>query len=1200
MGKLFDEFGGLTFRNEDEVSQNFILPLLQKYLGYSLKEIVPEKIYPATGLYSGVNFNESGSKGLIHKPDFVACMEGNIDRPQFIIDSKGPKENINNHFGQLRSYASSVGRNFLMMTNGTEVKVYDVNNLIFHSVDIADLQIKISQLITLLGRQNQASKSDIDLIKEFDFKQAVSTGGESAIDREIQRARVLLADFDKYLNLIKSNFEHWHLPTSKFQAINNLDLKKIDPNYLLSFLPHQTLRDRPLNDNVLKFPQIESEVKTRAKVFIGDTGSGKTSFLKYLTFRTAQYALELRELRIPIFIALREIGHGYNLETLIISFLNRHGYPCQTIYELPDQNDFVFFLDAYDEIPEAFRAETFMAIERLASSYSCFITSRPNVVPNFAASASFDIQQMTELQVEKIARQYIEHNYYEFNRQLINNGLLKEAGNTLLLLFLISIFKESGNLPPTVTGIINAIITRVKNWQDQKSPHPQTLKWETIVSFLSALAFNVYECQETGLNLNEAEPLLLEVLNNLEKKRKIKTGMTTGEVLASLAETGLFIVNGDHLYFWHRLFLDYFAAFALKEKFLSEPTVIERSKTEIKWHTAITGMAALLPSVTGLVKAIGSDIWLAAYCLIENSCCEETELTHITDQLKNLVRCPILDVRAKAFNYLSAIDHPLVQEFLFDVASKGEVYNEITLMAFPIIAKTKTNRARKIIYDNLNRTDGNFFLGWTAQCKIMRALFYFDEPDHLQIIENWKKHSDYWADQECKDIFLELSTQNKITPVIKSALEQFFLDEFAKSADDDSKKLTSLAGVLSVVTDEAFALKVLKFPLLNKNLSKLDDVYELLKGTRSLNVVKQIVQLIKAPSEKEYYQAERLMAILVGCPCEIPKELFIELVPHPDSNIGSAAIGALKRYPYYEVKDVVLEWLYGEPGQLQSWALGVLVGNAEIVPWVRRQKFPEALYRATIHTLLNGVRKYHLAEAMPLMDRVFHQLGENKRYESDEYLCFDLAGTYYFIGEKEKSAAIISWFFAGEKFLHNDRHLHMRLMDHLKYLDPELAVQIAGAYFKLYFPPSKNSNPYELEVFFRVAETLNGDTLKNYVKQIADYFIKKGKKADDARDGSERALKVMVTMANVSDESWVLGHLNQLDFKSHQRGIQFRNLVECLANIGGYDSLKKIKDMAKNTKTPHQDLLLNLCDFASFNISRRLKIPYQNGDILND
>ena len=34
MGRVFDRFGNLTFQNEAEVSQNFLVPLLMEFLGY--------------------------------------------------------------------------------------------------------------------------------------------------------------------------------------------------------------------------------------------------------------------------------------------------------------------------------------------------------------------------------------------------------------------------------------------------------------------------------------------------------------------------------------------------------------------------------------------------------------------------------------------------------------------------------------------------------------------------------------------------------------------------------------------------------------------------------------------------------------------------------------------------------------------------------------------------------------------------------------------------------------------------------------------------------------------------------------------------------------------------------------------------------------------------------------------------------------
>jgi hypothetical protein len=99
MGKLFDKFNCLKFSNEVEVSQNFIIPLLVEFLGNSNTEIVPEKNYLATDLYSGLNLKDGGSKRLKHRPDYIVCIKGDTNNIKFIIDSKGPDENLNDHIG---------------------------------------------------------------------------------------------------------------------------------------------------------------------------------------------------------------------------------------------------------------------------------------------------------------------------------------------------------------------------------------------------------------------------------------------------------------------------------------------------------------------------------------------------------------------------------------------------------------------------------------------------------------------------------------------------------------------------------------------------------------------------------------------------------------------------------------------------------------------------------------------------------------------------------------------------------------------------------------------------------------------------------------------------------------------------------------------------------------------------------------------
>ncbi len=304
MGQLFDKLGTLTYRNEAEVSQNFITPLLEEFLGYTNHEILPEKYYKARDVYSGVKFSGGGSKSLNHRPDFVICLNGDQDDPKFIIDSKGPDEGIDDHLGQLQSYAISVGRNLMMLTNGKEIKVYDVNELLFHSIDMNDLQLKINALIHLLGRTNQALKSQFDILRTYNYDEGVTTNALVKIDKELRNRKVILSDFGTYLDNAFNEYKNWHLPTRHFHALDNLSLQKIDPHQLLKFKRHG---ERQNINADLGLVQVIYGSSVKIKIFSGETGTGKTSLLKYLAFRSAKDCAIYRKLNTTVFVQLRHI-----------------------------------------------------------------------------------------------------------------------------------------------------------------------------------------------------------------------------------------------------------------------------------------------------------------------------------------------------------------------------------------------------------------------------------------------------------------------------------------------------------------------------------------------------------------------------------------------------------------------------------------------------------------------------------------------------------------------------------------------------------------------------------------------------------------------------------------------------------------------------------------------------------------------------
>lgn len=1187
MGKLYDDFANLSFRNEAEVSQNFLLPLLQGYLGYDLREIVPEMYFPAKDLYSGVNYSPGGSKGLKHKPDYVICINGDTSMARFIIDSKAPTESIDDNLGQLRSYANSVGKNFVMMTNGKELKVFDVNNLIFHTTDIAELQIKIEHLVTILGKNNQTLKSEIEILREFDYENAISNNSSKA-DLAIRQKQILLADFDTYLRKIAQDFEFWHLPTSQFHAINNLELRKLDPNLHLSFRLYALPDDRSPELKILKLFNIEQDYDIRVKILIGETGTGKTSLLKFLCRKKAQQCILMKESQIPVFISLRDIGPGYTLEGLILASLNRYGYATPDFYSLPISNDFIFLLDAFDEVPDDYSDVTSAAIERLGKNHECIITSRPNAVPHISPSVTFDVLPLSDDQVETITRKYLGDQFYEFKRQIDFYGLRAESQNTLLLLFLISLFKDSANFPPSASGIIRAIVNRVKSWQNNKSTKNQALGFNVVEIFISDIAYVVFERGDVGALKSDLESNIASRINELEGKRIIKSGYTISEVFSQLSATGLIIETPDRIYFWHRLFLNYFASVGLKEKFEQSHAAISAVKGKEGWDIVIIGMASILNSVTTLISLIEQNVLLAAYCLTENSKCEEVVALQTITNIIELLNSPIPDTRINALFVLSKIDHPAALEFIFVILEKGEYYDDILMRALPIVAASKSERAKNLIQKYSNHFDSSFFTGDSWPANLARALYCFGENEHLQILENWANTNDYFLDIECKQIFFDLHAQNKLTPGLRKRLKILFRKEL-HNTESGIERIDSIGKVLALDQDDELAVEILNGTYGNDDLSKLDGVSQILKANKSIEVARLIKNKISQNAD-EFFVIERLSEVLSQSAADVPKEFYIELIAHPNSNVASRAIGSLKRFDFHEVEHIILPYLHGQQPQLQSWALEIFIENGEIVSLIRSHQFPKYFYNATAHVLFKAARRYRLIEALSIMDNVKDAIMHPSRSLSDLHLALDLAGTYFYLGQEQQQADIIARYFENGQFLQHDKHIHNNIMKRLKYFNPTLAGEIANSYFHKYFPFERDKHRYELTIFTETAEELAQCQLKNHIKTVAELLLNKFKKGDKQSGFDlERPIRAMVHLASPEDEAWMLELISDLNFDPGLEFPQLRRAIECLAYIGTKNSIPAISKVAK--QRAYSILVLNTCFRAYTQICRREKIP---------
>jgi len=802
MGKIFDAFGEMSYRNEAEVSQNFILPLLETFLGYKQDEIIPEKNFPVRDVFSGAAVVPDASKHLNHRPDYVVCINGNLEKVNFIVESKAPTEDITLHIGQLRSYSVSVGQNFSLLTNGKAIQVYNANELIFLAQDIREFQIKWEHFYKLLSRTQQLQKNTIELLQELDYRTAITISPINAKQIELTGKQIHLADFLPYLRILEQQFRDWHLPSADFKGLANLDIKKLDPRELLSFTLYEPY-EKDYNNSIYKLPTIQSDFGARLKIFVGVTGIGKTTFLKFLTSEAAKDCLNYVFTIIPIYIPLKKISSVNTLEKVILDTFSHNGYLCRDLAVLLQNNQFLFLLDAYDEVPEECLADVDHLIELLQERNYCYLTTRVNRIPNLSQAVIFETRPLSYDQLKQISSLYLDSSSYHFIDQIESNGFNAEAGNTLILLFLLSLYKESKKLPDTISKVTTAIVQQIHNWNQQKKGRKTgAISQQVQEKILADIAYYIVVNKLAAIDLNSYEDILQAAIRTFEQKRKIPGGITIAQVTDVLKGSGLLIINENEAYFWHRLFLNYFASQSLFVQ-IREQTENTGFPDHIP-DEIVAGTASMLAECTVIVKMTGSNYWLAAQCISENPHCEDALKAEVISQLITACENPVQEIRDRALFYLGRIYDDRVNRFFMDCFTDN-TYTNVKQAALVAIAKTGTAEARKIIDDHRDWNEWIGMFGPTTQVAVNKALAYFDETAHLDIVKSLSLHGDMFDCESCAEILIRLGQQKKMTPALIAQLEALYIKEY--NTDHKRDNIMNAIGKVFVSIDHQTFVK---------------------------------------------------------------------------------------------------------------------------------------------------------------------------------------------------------------------------------------------------------------------------------------------------------------------------------------------------------------------------------------------------------
>jgi len=227
-------------------------------------------------------------------------------------------------------------------------------------------------------------------------------------------------------------------------------------------------------------------------------------------------------------------------------------------------------LDAFDEVVDTHLHDLQQEIGNILHNFKCpiVITTRHFRLPQLSPLTKYEIAPLSWARIQTFSEMYLEENYLDFLNEVIRKGLSRLVSNTLLLTLLILLYQRNQDLPSSQTQVLEAIVKQLERWSQSKTRRfQQPLSWEIKLKTLSELAFLSFAKGDLYvLGAQRAEETLLNILNDLETKRKVPRGTLLKDFFAQLTDTGLIHPQNGNISFWHRAFQEYLASPQVHDK----------------------------------------------------------------------------------------------------------------------------------------------------------------------------------------------------------------------------------------------------------------------------------------------------------------------------------------------------------------------------------------------------------------------------------------------------------------------------------------------------------------------------------------------------------------------------------------------------------------------------------------------------------
>ncbi|MDY9925929.1 HEAT repeat domain-containing protein [Methanosarcina sp.] len=707
------------------------------------------------------------------------------------------------------------------------------------------------------------------------------------------------------------------------------------------------------NDKTQDFEVIELVEKEEKLIISGESGSGKTTTLRWLNYILAKNYLEGKYENIPLYIELNSyIGEERFIKSPFDAYVTMKASGKRISKETLKtmlEGKATILLDGFDLLSPTDEFYPYDKISNFITDYNkCrfVISSRPgffeSIKSNFKVS---ELEKLTEEKIEIFINRYIsngEHANILKDRILSNEQLKSILSNPMMLYITIKVAMERKNrsgdlLPSTRYELYEAFVSTLFSHQEEKGKDLCADSTQ-IENSLTELYFKL-QCR------NEISCKYSEALKFVKNSEDFTFGKISPQaVLKDCFKLGLLAKNDYYVsYGIHQSFQEYFAALKLKELFESGFDVSE-TFSHPKWEEVVIFTSEMLGS-DFIDEFVGSmllkgELFLASKCVnkasekIKEKLCalladkmdsryelEKRNSIESLGRIGNVGICIIIealkdedeDVRWRAAEALGNIKSDTAVQPLIN-ALKDENYN-VRWRAAKALGNIKSDTAVQPLINALK--DENYNVRWRAA----EALGNIKSDTAVQLLINALKDEDYFVRENAAEALGNIKSDTAVQPLINALKDE---DEDvrwrAAKALGNIKSDTAVQPLINALKDEdsdvrgraAEALGNIKSdtavqPLINALKDEDSDVRgraaEALGNIKSDTAVQPLINALK--DEDEYVRWGAAEAL--GNICTVKNKMQLEDLLESDYEFSvNTAFGILHEIEKEEKSKLIL------------------------------------------------------------------------------------------------------------------------------------------------------------------------------------------------------------------------------------------------------------------------------------------------------